>query len=199
MNPIFAAAADVQAFCRLHQWRFCFIGTLAVQRWGEPRLTQDVGLTVITGFGGEEACVDALLSRFRPRRPDGREFALAYRVLLLYSATSIPIDVALGAMPFEERAAARASDFSINDTITLRTCSAEDLIVFKAFAGRDQDWLDIEGIAVRQRSRLDEAQVWAEISPLLELKGTPEAADRLRAVLARTRGGSAGSRSITRF
>jgi len=45
MNPIFAAAEEIQAFCRARDWRFCFIGGLANQRWGEPRLTQDVDLT----------------------------------------------------------------------------------------------------------------------------------------------------------
>ncbi|MEK7700995.1 MAG: hypothetical protein AAB418_03215 [candidate division NC10 bacterium] len=53
MNPIFAAALKVQAFCRERGWRFRFIGGLTVQRWGEPRLTQDVNLTLLTGFGTE--------------------------------------------------------------------------------------------------------------------------------------------------
>ena len=53
MNPIFAAALEVQAFCQARGVRFCFIGGLALQRWGEPRLTQDVDLTVISGFGRE--------------------------------------------------------------------------------------------------------------------------------------------------
>jgi hypothetical protein len=60
VNPIFAAALEVQAFCRAQGWQFCFIGAIAVQRWGEPRLTQDVDLTILTGFGGE-----ALLGRFK--------------------------------------------------------------------------------------------------------------------------------------
>lgn len=41
MNPLLAAALEIQAFCRAQPWRFCFIGGPAVQRWGEPRLTQD--------------------------------------------------------------------------------------------------------------------------------------------------------------
>ena len=69
MNPIFAAALELQAFCREQGWRFCFIGALAVQRWGEPRLTNDVDLTLLTGFGGEERYVDALLERFAARDP----------------------------------------------------------------------------------------------------------------------------------
>jgi hypothetical protein len=188
VNPIFAAALEVQTFCRERGWRFCFIGAVAVQRWGEPRLTQDVDVTLLTGFGKEAPYVDALLGRFPGRRPDAREFALAYRVVLARGASGVPLDVALGAMPFEERAVDRASEFTIEPGVTLTTCGAEDLIVFKAFAGRAKDWLDIEGIALRQRERLDEALVWSELGPLLELKDDAAAAGRLRDVLARARG-----------
>jgi hypothetical protein len=187
VNPIFAAALEVQAFCRAKSWKFCFIGALAVQRWGEPRLTLDVDVTLLTGFGAEEAFIDPLLGRFRGRLPGARDFALKNRVLLLQSSPSVPVDIALGAMPFEERAVQRASDFAVQPDVVLTTCSGEDLIVFKAFAGREKDWLDIEGIAVRQGARLDEALIWAELGPLLTLKEAPEAAHRLRGVLARAR------------
>jgi hypothetical protein len=139
VNPIVAAALEVQAFCGAREWRFCFIGALAVLRWGEPRLTQDVDLTIVTGFGGEEAYGDALMDSFRGRLPDARRFALMNRVVLLQSAAGIPIDVALGAMPFEERAVQRASTFILSGEAALTTCGAEDLIVLKAFAGREKD------------------------------------------------------------
>ena len=64
-------------------WRSCIIGALAVQRWGEPRLTRDVDVSLLTGFGTEAAFIDRLLATFAPRRPDARAFALEYRVLLL--------------------------------------------------------------------------------------------------------------------
>jgi len=187
VNQLFAAALEIQACCRAQNWRFCVIGGLAVQRWGEPRLTQDADLTVITGFGNEAPFVDTLLARFEGRLPDAREFALRNRVVLIRSSGGVPLDIALGAMPFEEHAVARASDFTIAPGVVIRTCSAEDLIVFKAFAGRARDWLDIEGIAVRQAGRLDERLIWAELVPLLELKETPEDAHRLRAILDRAR------------
>jgi hypothetical protein len=60
-----------------------------------------VDLTLLTGFLGEEAFARHLLSRFRPRRADALEFALQNCVLLLFSAEGIPLDVALGAFPFE--------------------------------------------------------------------------------------------------
>ena len=183
MNPIFAAALEVQRFCEARDYRFCFIGGLALQRWGEPRLTQDVDLTVISGFGNEHAYADHFLSAFTPRIPDARDFALRTRVILLVSRAGIPLDVALGAMPFEERAVDRSSPFPVAEGIGLRTCSAEDLIVFKAFAGRAQDWIDIEGIAVRQFRVLDVDLIWQELIPLLELKEDQHTTPRLRQIL----------------
>lgn len=183
MNPIFAAALEIQEFCRAWGFRFCFIGGLSLQRWGEPRLTQDVDLTVISGFGREPEYADQFLSVFPPRIPDAREFALRHRVLLLLSRDGISLDVALGAMPFEERAVSRSSPFLVADGISLLTCSAEDLIVFKAFAGRALDWIDIEGIVLRQHRRLDEVLIWQELTPLLELKGDEQTGPRLRRLL----------------
>jgi len=69
-------------------------------------------------------------------------------------------------------------------------CSAEDLIVFKAFAGRERDWLDIESIVLRQVEVLDPDTIWRELTPLLELKGDAEAEPRLRRLL--TQGGPTG-------
>ena len=55
MNLVFQAADTLQTFLREQQWRFCFIGGLAVQHWGEPRVTRDVDVTLLVGFGYEEA------------------------------------------------------------------------------------------------------------------------------------------------
>jgi len=46
---VLAAAGQIQRLCQERGWRFCFIGGVAVQRWGEPRLTQDVVIRVIRG------------------------------------------------------------------------------------------------------------------------------------------------------
>jgi hypothetical protein len=185
VNPIFAAALEVQEFCRARGFCFCFIGGLALQRWGEPRLTQDVDLTVISGFGREPEYADQFLSAFAPRIPDARAFALRHRVLLLFGRDRIPLDVALGAMPFEERAVSRSLPFPVAEGVSLQTCGAEDLIVFKAFAGRAQDWIDIEGIVVRQHRRLNEELIWRELAPLLELKEDEQTERRLRTLFQR--------------
>lgn len=182
MNPLFVAALEIERACREHGWPYCVIGGIAVQRWGEPRLTRDVDVSLLCGWGNEAVVVDALLERFGARRADAREFALRYRVLLLHASNRVPIDVALAAMPFEERAESRASDYSIGEGVTLRTCSAEDLVVFKVFAGRPQDWLDVEGIVLRQADSLDRERILEELEPLLDLKEDSESMARLEAL-----------------
>jgi hypothetical protein len=178
MNPLYAAAREIEAFCRERQWRSTIIGGLAVQRWGEPRQTRDVDLAILTGFGDEGAFVDQLLAHFTARRPDARVFALRHRVLLVGAANGTPLDISLAALPFEERLIERSSPYRFGGDVVLVTCSAEDLIVLKAFADRPQDWLDIQGILVRQGAQLDRARIVEELRPLLELKEDdgPEAA-----------------------
>lgn len=153
MDPVPEAPRELQDFCTRQNWRFCFIGELAVQRWGEPRNTQDADLTLLTGFSHEAELFDALLSHFKGRRADTKAFALQYRVLLLHATNGIPL--ALGTMLFEENSFARSSWWSLPGDIHLRTCSAEDLIVYKTFAERERDWLDIEGVLLVQQAQLD--------------------------------------------
>jgi hypothetical protein len=183
VNPIFAAAAEIENFCAARGWRFCFIGGVAVQRWGEPRLTLDADLTLLTGFGNESSFTDTLLSCFPGRLTNARDFALRNRVLLLTAGNDVPLDVSLGAMPFEERAIERSSAWEIEPGKSLRTCSAEDLVVHKVFAGRDKDWADVTGIVARQGDRLDVELIRRELEPLLELKGSPESQARFDAIL----------------
>lgn len=164
--------------------QFCLIGGLAVQRWGEPRVTRDVDVTLLCPFGHEAAAADLLLSEFKPRMADARQFAFRNRVLLLQAGAGIGIDVALGSLAFEERCVRRASDWEIAPGTVLRMCSAEDLVVLKAFAGRPRDWLDLEAVLLRQRASLDWALVLHELEPLIALAEKPEYLERLRALKA---------------
>ena len=180
MDTVLGAALEVQRVLASRGERFCIIGGLAVQRWGKPRATRDVDVTVLCPFGDEAAVADRLLSLFTPRIADAREFALRNRVLLLRTEGGIPLDVAFGGLPFEERCVERSSEWKFSPENVLRTCSAEDLIVLKAFAGRPQDWVDVESVAIRRHRTLDWAQLFDELSPLVTLKESPETLDRLR-------------------
>lgn len=189
-NDVLDAALRLQEFCRSQDWRFCFIGGLAVQKWGEPRVTDDVDLTLLTGLGTEAPFIDALLALewVEPRMPRAREFAQTRRVLLLQTKGGVGIDIAMGAFPFEEEAVRRAQEITLLPGRALRLCTAEDLIVFKTFAARSQDWRDVEMTIVRQGDDgLDWRYIHDQLRPLLELKEAPELFEQLEHLRARLR------------
>jgi len=182
VTPLIHVAKNLQDRFEAWGWRFAFIGGVALQRWGNPRLTIDVDVSLLTGFGDETTYVDRLLGIYEPRIVDAREFALGRRVLLLTDG-DVGIDVALAALPFEEAIIGRSSLFEYLPGISLRTCSAEDLIVLKAFADRLQDWADIESVLTRWHGRLDLDLIRRQLTPLVELKEAPDIMARLDALL----------------
>jgi hypothetical protein len=188
MTRLVQIAVEVQRFLDAKGWPNCVIGGIAVQRWGEPRLTEDVDLTLLTGFGHEEPYVDALLARYQARVESPRDFALAHRVVLLRTADGVGIDVALGGLPFERDAVARATDFEFASGDRIRTCSAEDLAVMKAIASRDQDWIDLKGVLIRQGDRLDWQLILSQLRPLSQLKEAPEIVARLEGLRKQVEG-----------
>jgi hypothetical protein len=182
MNGIFEAAQEIQAFCRKRRWRSCIIGGVAVIRWGEPQATQDVDVSLLTGFGSEARYVATILKRFAARIDDAQQFALENRVLLIRASNGVEIDVALAGLPFEEQMIDRSSAFQFAANLSLITCSAEDLVILKVFAGRPKDWAAVQGVLKRQAEKLDWAYIDELLHPLCELKGQPEAVERLAAL-----------------
>lgn len=173
MNGLFQVAAELQGFCDAQSWRSCFIGGIAVQRWGEPRVTRDADLTLLTGFGTEAAFIDTLLARFPARLREARDFALRHRILLLQSDSGVGIDISLAAIPYETHVIERATVFEFEPGIVIRTCSPEDLIVMKLFSGRPLDLRDAEAVAVRNQTKLDWKLIEEELAPLAEVKDDP--------------------------
>jgi hypothetical protein len=176
MTELLAAAKEVCDWLDSQGFRSCVIGGVAVQRWGEPRLTGDVDLTVVAEIGTEEPIVDACLSRFEARGDDPREFALQYRVVRIRASNGVEIDVALGASSFEVASIARATPYEFEPGCVLRVCSADDLIVHKAVAGRPQDVLDIKGIVSRQLGKLDRAYIRRWLTAFAEITERPDLA-----------------------
>ena len=185
---MFSEAADLQAWCLGQRWNFCFIGGLAVQHWGRPRVTDDIDVTLLTGFGGEERFAEALLGQYASRVADPLAFALQNRVMLLKTREGFGIDIAFGGLEFEEAAVHPARNVTLLPGIELNLCTAEDLVVMKSFAGRALDWADVEAIILRQQSRLDWNYVYLQLEPLAALKEAPELVAQLRALENKWRG-----------
>jgi hypothetical protein len=170
MNGLVSAAAEVQNFCERNHWEFCFIGGLAVQRWGQSRVTLDVDVAILTGFGGEDPYINTLLKEFPPRINDAAEFARRSRILLIKTNRNVAVDVSFAALPFEELAIQRSSPWEVQTGTELRTCSAEDLIVMKLFASRPLDLRDAESVVLRQRQALDWKYIADQVTVLKEAR-----------------------------
>ncbi len=155
MNDVFTAALQAQQVFEGHDWRYCLIGGLAVVRWGDPRTTQDADFSLLTGFGEEDRFIEILSREFAAREPDEELFARRFRVYRGFAPNGAAIDIGLAGLPYEIEMIERASVYEFRSGCNLRTCSAEDLIILKAFAGRDQDWADVANVAACQSGSLD--------------------------------------------
>ena len=168
------AAVAAQAACDAASLPNCIIGGIALQRWGEPRFTADVDLSVLVEAGKESQAISALLARLPARVEDAAALAARARVVLAQTGTGVGVDIVLAGLAYEARAIERASFWDIGGGARLRTCSAEDLLVMKSFAGRDKDWADVTGILERQGPRLDLEMVRRELAPLVAAKEEPD-------------------------
>lgn len=185
--PLVEAAREAQSVLAGTGCPAIIIGGLAVLRWGEPRLTRDVDFTLLWLEGRDHELAE-ILARLPGRIENALGFASRNRVLLVRASNGVPVDVALGSLPYESRAMERGSEFEYEHGILLRTCSAEDLVVMKTFSGREHDFVDVEGILARQGGRLDWEVIERELPPLLEVKGEKGNWTRLVAMRRSMRG-----------
>ena len=164
MNGQFEAAWRLHRFLTERDIPYAVIGGIAVQHWGEPRLTVDVDLAILLPPGAEERWLREIAAAFPPRLKDAVAFAVEHRVLPVEVPDAGPADLSLALPGFEEEAIARAIDYDLAEGRRVRLCTAEDLIVYKCVAGRPQDVLDVEGIIHRQGASLDTARIrrWLE-------------------------------------
>ncbi|MBI5789082.1 MAG: nucleotidyl transferase AbiEii/AbiGii toxin family protein [Candidatus Schekmanbacteria bacterium] len=173
MNQYAKAIDELHEFFDREGISYAIIGGIALQYWGEPRFTRDIDVTVLVDLGKDEIILQKILSVFTPRISDALKFALQNRVCLVRSRDGIEIDISLGIPGYEEKMMGRTVECNLGGSYNVKICSAEDLIIHKAVAGRPQDLADIESIIMRQGEKLDEAYIrfWLdEFSLLLETK-----------------------------
>ncbi len=182
MNLQFETAWRLHQFLSERGIPYVIIGGFAVQRWGQPRFTRDVDLTILLTAGQEELVLREILGWFPGRVDDALQFALIHRVLPVRVPGGSEADITLGLPGYEEGVIARAVEYDLADGRAVRLCSAEDLIIHKAVAARPQDLMDIEGIVARQRDRLDLAYLRRWLGECSGLLNDPEIAQRFERV-----------------
>lgn len=178
MNQREQAAWELHTVFRDLGISYVIIGGMAVQHWGEPRFTQDVDVTVAAPLEDVQAFLERVVERLQPRIADAVAFARRHRVLLVRAANGCPVDISLGLPGYEDEMMHRAVDFPLARGKSVRICSAEDLIIHKAVAGRPQDVRDIEGIVYRQREALDVRYIRRWLREFAEILGNPQIEER---------------------
>jgi hypothetical protein len=166
---VLKAAIHVAKWLEEQSIRHFFIGGIALQYWGEPRLTKDVDVTVLVAPEDFEGFLDKANKAFRPRIPNAIEFGRKHRVLLLETESGIPIDISLGIPGYEEEAWAHSKEVEFQPFGKLRLISAEDLIIHKCVAGRARDVEDVVNILVKQQLQLDVERIKSWLQSFREI------------------------------
>ncbi len=105
---------------------FCFIGGLALQRWGEVRHTDDIDLAVWCPLGQERRVVEVLGRTITSLEEDAWGMAKVARMYLGRSEAGQGVDASLAFLPNERRMLDRAVDVDVGLEMPLHCCSAED-------------------------------------------------------------------------
>jgi hypothetical protein len=176
---------DLMRWWQAQQISGIIIGGLAVALLGRPRVTRDIDVLVLLAEERWPAFMDAGSEYgFVPRLPDCLAFAHEARVLLLrHQASGIDVDVALGCLPFEEEAVARAVLVQVAG-VSVPLPTPEDLVIMKAVAHRARDLLDIDGL-LAAHPHLEMRRVRRWVRAFADALETPAIYDTLNQHLAR--------------
>ena len=133
-----------------HGIPYMLIGGQAVLLYGEPRLTQDVDITLGIGPDHLDAVLQAVtVLRWRVLVTDVEAFVRKTLVLPCQTRDDgIRVDLIFSFSPYERRAIERARLVPVGGE-RVRFASPEDLIIHKIVAGRPRDLEDVAGILVR--------------------------------------------------
>lgn len=179
-----AALADLAAALNATAVPWMVIGGIAVIARGVRRLTTDIDATV----RGDQIDVASLLKalakkRIVPRIHDAARFASESLVLLLkHQPTGVELDVSMAWTNFEQEALATCSVAAFGKA-RAPMAQAEDLIVFKAIAGRPKDIQDMTTLLVLYPA-IDRARVRHRVSQLAALAEDAAPLNVLEAAIA---------------
>ena len=177
-NQFKQALHEVTTFLENQKLQYAVIGGIANQIWGQARFTYDIDIKVLVPDSDYEGLRATLLKAFpESGRPD-----LPMNPLILSAKVGeIIVDFLLSTPGYEEMLVKRAIQHQY-DNLSLWICTAEDLIIQKAIAGRSKDWQDIEGIVIEQKTRLNQSYLENWLSQFAEVLDNPDILDHYRAI-----------------
>lgn len=149
-NKLLDALEEAIRFLEINNYRYVLIGGLANSFWGIARATRDIDLKVFIEEGKYDEFKDKAHKKFKARIfPEQTPL-----IVSVLASNSVGIDFLLAVPGYETNVFSRAFQYKI-DNLQIWLCSPEDLIIHKAIANREKDWVDIEGILIEQINRID--------------------------------------------
>ena len=148
------ALNEIDAFLREIGVAYCIVGGFAVCFRGEVRATRDIDISVLADLKTEETIVNALLSRFKSRFSDARQFAAENKVVFI-NVNGVSVDVLLGLSNLDYQAITQATRIRVDEQLLVPVCRAEHLIIQKCLSGCEKDMLDVRSIISRNPDSLD--------------------------------------------
>ena len=100
------------------------------------------------------------------------------RMILITASNGVDVDISLALPGYEDEMFARTVEVELQSGRSIRLCSAVDLIIHKAIAGRPQDTIDIQGVIYRQGDKLNIIAIRAWLGQFTEILGEREILDR---------------------
>lgn len=185
--PLLAALRDLVAWFQDAPTPGTVIGGVAASLLGRPRVTRDIdALVLLDESKWKNFLTKGIAFGFAPRLSDALTFARQARVLFVrHEASGIDIDIAFGALPFEEEAVARTVWRDLGG-IQVPLPLPEDLLIMKAIAHRPRDMADIESILDAQ-PKLDLRRVRRWVREFANALDTPELLQDLNTIIGRRR------------
>lgn len=163
---------DITALFDRHKIAYMVIGGLANAKWGHPRATLDIDITIWAPVRGIKKILSLLQRDYTPLIEKPLEFIRETRVLPLKTIGEQRIDIIFGALPFEKNAIDRAVKVQIGST-NVNFCTPEDLILLKIISDRPKDTDDVRGILAFQKENLDYEYLEPRIMELANLLEKP--------------------------
>ncbi len=172
-NKLLEALEEAISFLEINNYRYVVIGGLANTFWGIARATHDIDLKVIIEEGRYQEFKEKAYNKFTARNLPVE----SPLIVTVKASNSVGIDFLLSVPGYEMNIYERAVQYKINK-LKIWFCSPEDLIIHKAIANREKDWLDIEGVLIEQENKIDIEYIEKWLSQFADALEKPEILNR---------------------
>ena len=178
VNDLWVALQATVAMLEHQGYRYAVVGGIANQQWGIPRLTQGIDVKVLVPDMDYPAARAILRAAFPER---GRPHTPPNPLIVDARIGKVVVDFLLAVPGYEELIVTHAVHRDLAG-LAIWICSAEDLVIQKAVAGRAKDWQDIEGVLIEQQGKLDLVYVDSWLAQFAEALEQPEIVTQYQAI-----------------